>query len=161
MGAAQYEINAPAPETWEAAHQGQQIEALISMAANDQACLLRQERRLIDAAQTVGIVLTVERGLVMRNNRAESIEHFGYVDGQATLSYFRQKMWANLPDLVSKNTGIDSEAGQHRGHPRSIEQRWPLKWGKLEMTPFDVRGFVTMEGGELLFAPSFQFLKSL
>jgi hypothetical protein len=24
-----------------------------------------------------------------------------------------------------------------------------------------VRGFVTMEGGEFLFAPSFQFLKSL
>jgi hypothetical protein len=29
------------------------------------------------------------------------------------------------------------------------------------MTPFDVRGFVTMKGGELLFAPGLQFLKSL
>jgi deferrochelatase/peroxidase EfeB len=41
------------------------------------------------------------------------------------------------------------------------EQRWPLKWGKPEMTPFDVGGFVTMKGGELLCAPSLQFLKSL
>jgi hypothetical protein len=86
MGAAQYELNAPVPDTWEAAHQGQQIEALILMAANDEACPLPQERRRIDAAQTVGIVLTVARGLVMRNNHAESIEHFGYVDGQAAFT---------------------------------------------------------------------------
>lgn len=97
----------------------------------------------------------------MRNNRAESIEHVGYMDGRATLSSFSQKMWANSPDFVSKNTGIDPVAGQQGSHPCPAEQRWPPKWGKPEMTPFDVRGFVTMRGGELLFAPSLQFLKSL
>jgi len=363
MAAAQREINDPAPETWEAAYQGQQIQTLILLADNDEAFLLRQARQLIDAAQTVATVLTVERGRVLRNKRAESIEHFGYVDGRSQplffqtdleseekaggihkwdpsapldlvlvadpyaephedcfgsylvfrkleqnvrgfkereeqlahrlglkgsamqragalimgrfrdgtpltssafggmsegvpnnftyaddangtkcpfsahirkvnprgdvarlhgvpatsdrypplhdlemrrrivrrgISYgerqvepkdnpraeqmptrdvgllfmcfqsslanqfgFLQKMWANSPDFVSKHTGIDPVAGQHGGHPCSIVQRWPLEWGKPEMTPFDMRGFVTMKGGELLFAPSLQFLRSL
>jgi Dyp-type peroxidase family len=363
MAAAQHELNDPAPETWEAAYQGRQIEAMILLADNDEAFLLRQARRLIDAAQVVATVLTVERGRVMRNHRAESIEHFGYVDGRSQplffqtdleaeakaggihrwdpsapldlvlvadpyadphadcfgsylvfrkleqnvrgfkereeqlarrlglngsaaqragalimgrfrdgtpltssafdglsegvpnnftyaddvngtrcpfsahirkvnprgdmarvhggpatsdrypplqdpetgrrivrrgISYgarqvepkdnprteqmptrdvgllfmcfqsslanqfgFLQKMWANSPDFVSDNTGIDPVAGQHGKHPCPLEQRWPLKWGKPEMTTFDVRGFVTMKGGEFLFAPSLQFLKSL
>ena len=46
-------------------------------------------------------------------------------------------------------------------HPCPVEQRWPLKWGKPEMAPFDFGGFVTMKGGEFLFAPSLQFLKTL
>jgi hypothetical protein len=65
MAAAQHEINDPAPETWETAHQAQQIEVLILMADNDEAYLLRQARQLIDAAQTVVTVLTVEHGRVM------------------------------------------------------------------------------------------------
>lgn len=69
IAATQHEINTPAPETWEATHQGQQIEALILMADNDGAFLRRQARQLIDAAQTLVTVLIVERGRVMRNNR--------------------------------------------------------------------------------------------
>jgi hypothetical protein len=70
-------------------------------------------------------------------------------------------MWANSPDFVSEHTGIDPVAGQDGGQPGSIVQRWPLEWGKPEMMPFDVRGFVTMKGGEFLFAPSLQLLKRL
>jgi Dyp-type peroxidase family len=363
MMAAQQELNDPAPETWEAAYQHRQIEAMILLADDDEHFLLRQTRRLIDAAKAVATVLTVERGRVMRNHRDEGIEHFGYVDGRGqplflkydleseqqessvqrwdpsapldlilvadpyaasqedcfgsylvfrkleqnvcgfsereqqlarwlglkgsavqkagallmgrfrdgtpltssavdglndsvpnNLNYtddtagtkcpfsvhirkvnprgdsarvqgesatwgwnpllqaqeqrrrivrrgipygvhrvepqnnprreqmptrdvgllfmcfqsslanqfgFLQKMWANSPDFVSSDAGIDPVAGQHPNHPCPLEQRWPLKWGKPEMTPFDFRGFVTMEGGEFLFAPSLQFLKSL
>jgi deferrochelatase/peroxidase EfeB len=74
---------------------------------------------------------------------------------------FLQKMWANSPDFVSKNTGSDPIAGQHGNHPCPVEQLWPRQWGKSEMTPFDFRGFITMKGGEFLFAPSIQFLKTL
>jgi deferrochelatase/peroxidase EfeB len=83
MAAAQQELNDPDPKTWEAAYQDQQIEAVILLADDDENFLLRQARQLIDAAQAVATVLTLERGRVMRNNRGESIEHFGYVDGRS------------------------------------------------------------------------------
>jgi Dyp-type peroxidase family len=363
MMAAQHELSDPDPETWEAAYQHQQIEAMILLADDDEAFLLRQTRRLIDAAEAVATVLTVECGRVLRNNRGEGIEHFGYVDGrsqplflkrdlesehtgssvrswdpsasldlilvadpyaapqqdcfgsylvfrkleqnvrgfherEAQLAHwlglqgsavqkaaalimgrfrdgtpltaspvdgmsagmpndfdyaddtdgtkcpfsahirrvnprgdsarvqgesapwgwnrelldqerrrrivrrgipygarhvepqhnprleqmptqgvgllficfqrslanqfgFLQKIWANSPDLVDTNPGIDPIAGQARHLVQPLAQRWPLKWGKSEMTAFDFRGFVTMKGGEFFFAPSLHFLKNL
>jgi deferrochelatase/peroxidase EfeB len=83
MAAAQQELDDPDPETWEAVYQNRQIEAMILLADDDEDFLLRQTRRLIDAAEVVATVLTVERGRVMRNNRDERIEHFGYVDGRS------------------------------------------------------------------------------
>lgn len=362
MAAAQHELNDPDPITWEAVYQNGQIKAMILLADDDEDFLLRQTRRLIDAAEVIATVLTVERGRVMRNHRGERIEHFGYVDGrsqplflthdldserregsvqrwdpsapldlilvadpyvaseedcfgsylvfrkleqnvrgfhereeqlaqwlglkgsavhkagallmgrfrdgtpltsfgvdglhegvpnnftyaedtdgtkcpfsahirkvnprgdstraqgvplgsgwspllqdqerrrivrrgvpygertlepesnprreqmptrgvgllfmcfQSSLANqfgFLQKMWVNSPDFVSMNTGIDPVVGQQGHGSCAVAQRWPLKWGKPEMTPFDFRGFVTMRGGEFLFAPSLQFLKRL
>ena len=76
-------------------------------------------------------------------------------------SVFSRKCGRTAPDFVSKNTGIDPVAGQHGQHPCPVQQRWPVQWGKPEMAPFDFGGFVTMKGGEFLFAPSLQFLKTL
>jgi hypothetical protein len=72
-----------------------------------------------------------------------------------------QKLWANAPDFVRDNTGIDPLVGQYGRDPCPIPQRWPLKWGKAEMTPFAFEGFVSMKGGEFMFAPSIPFLTSL
>jgi deferrochelatase/peroxidase EfeB len=74
---------------------------------------------------------------------------------------FLQKLWANAPDFARENTGIDPLVGQHADHLCPIPQRWPLKWGKAAMTPFAVGGFVSMKGGEFLFAPSIPFLTNL
>jgi Dyp-type peroxidase family len=74
---------------------------------------------------------------------------------------FLQKLWANAPDFSRENTGIDPLVGQHGDHLCPIPQRWPLKWGKAETTPFAFEGFVSLKGGEFLFAPSIPFLTNL
>jgi deferrochelatase/peroxidase EfeB len=106
MAAARHEINDPAPETWEAAYQGQRIKALLLLADNDEAFLLRQARQLIDAAQTVATVLTVELGRVMRNNRAESIEHFGYVEMDAANRFSLRLISSQKKRLAGFISGI-------------------------------------------------------
>ncbi len=78
---------------------------------------------------------------------------------------FTQVAWANnaqfLRPLVKggPDTGIDPIIGQRRG---PSGQQWPVKWGRT-MTDGgpaeDFSGFVTMKGGEYLFAPAISFLK--
>jgi deferrochelatase/peroxidase EfeB len=363
MAAARHELKDPVPDTWEAAYRDRRIDAMILLADNDEGFLLRQARGLIEAAEAVATVLTVERGQVMRNPRGQSVEHFGYVDGRSPslflasdvmserqasrvqrwdssaplnlalvadpytelredcfgsylvfrkleqnvrgfhereaqlarwlglkgsavqraaalimgrfrdgtpltaspvaglsasvpnnfnyaddpdgtrcpcsahirkvnprgdvarvlgesgplerhqplwdqerrrrivrrgMTYgarqvgpqddprpeylpardvgllfmcfqsslanqfgFLQKIWANAPDFLRHETGIDPVAGQ-QDHPSCpVTQRWPLQWGKPEMISFDFRGFVTLKGGKFLFAPSLPFLKRL
>jgi deferrochelatase/peroxidase EfeB len=94
MAAAQRELNDPDPSAWEAAYRAHQIEALILLADNDEHFLLRQARQVIDAAEAVATVLTVEHGRVMRNSRGERIEHFGYVDGRSQPLFLRTEIEA-------------------------------------------------------------------
>jgi Dyp-type peroxidase family len=71
---------------------------------------------------------------------------------------FTQISWANNPDFVKDNTGIDPVIGQGES-PTSQQQ--PIKWGEYARKTIDFQGFVSMKGGEYFFAPSISFLKSL
>jgi Dyp-type peroxidase family len=74
---------------------------------------------------------------------------------------FIQKRYANSPDFVKAETGIDPVIGQKELDARPIEQHWPREWGKAGVTPFHFGDFVKLKGGEFFFAPSIPFLKGL
>ncbi len=71
---------------------------------------------------------------------------------------FTQALWANNPDFVNDETGIDPVIGQ--GAP--TVQKWPQQWGGPEAPlPFPFGGHVTLKGGEYFFAPSLATLAGL
>lgn len=74
---------------------------------------------------------------------------------------FIQKLWANSPHFPAPDAGVDPLIGRIRPHSRSVQPRWPRQWGKPDTAPFDFGEFVTLRGGEFLFAPSLPFLKGL
>jgi Dyp-type peroxidase family len=71
---------------------------------------------------------------------------------------FTQSSWANNPNFVKPDTGIDPVIGQGSGS--SIHQQ-PVEWDSPTKKPIDFHGFVTMKGGEYFFAPCISFLKNL
>lgn len=63
---------------------------------------------------------------------------------------FTQASWANNPNFVDPQTGIDPVIGQGGAGG----QRCPVGWGGTAANPrkaFDFRGFVTHQGGRVLF----------
>lgn len=46
------------------------------------------------------------------------------------------------------------------GNTLPVEPLWPKRWNEPPYTPFPFQGFVTLKGGEFLFAPSLHFLKN-
>lgn len=72
---------------------------------------------------------------------------------------FTQQTWANNPDFVKAQTGIDPVIGQGSG--ASIPQLQCPVWGEPGKQPISFSGFVTMKGGEYFFAPSISCLKTL
>jgi Dyp-type peroxidase family len=73
---------------------------------------------------------------------------------------FIQKLWANNPGFPNPDTALDPVIGEPaNGHvPR---QSWPAKWGApATSVSFDLRGFVSLKGGEFFFAPSIPFLRN-
>ncbi len=70
---------------------------------------------------------------------------------------FAQQAMANAPDFPVPQTGIDPITGQGTGPV----PRWPVEWDGESTQPFDFAGFVTLRGGEYLFAPSLSFLREL
>ncbi|MCY7366692.1 MAG: peroxidase [Chamaesiphon sp.] len=71
---------------------------------------------------------------------------------------FTQVSWANSPQFVKDDAGIDPVIGQGQ-NPTSQQQ--PVKWGEEAKKTIDFQGFVSMKGGEYFFAPSISFLKNL
>ena len=81
-------LHDPAPATWEEGFGEGRIDAMILLADDDEAYLLREARALITELETFSTVLTVERGTALRTDEGEGIEHFGYVDGRSQPIFF-------------------------------------------------------------------------
>jgi hypothetical protein len=78
---------------------------------------------------------------------------------------FLQTVWANSvtkSDGSQLSIGLDPIMGQlATGQPVTGQPRWPVKWGKTPFKSFDFHGFITLKGGEFLFAPSLPFFRLL
>jgi Dyp-type peroxidase family len=72
---------------------------------------------------------------------------------------FTQASWANNPNFVKPDTGIDPVIGEGSGS--SIPQQQPIQWDSKTKKPIDFHGFVTMKGGEYFFAPCISFFRNL
>jgi Dyp-type peroxidase family len=70
---------------------------------------------------------------------------------------FMQKSWANEPNFVRPNTGLDPIIGQGTRTP----QEYPNVWAGTSTGSFTFAEFVTFKGGEYFFAPSLSFLRKL
>ncbi len=73
------------------------------------------------------------------------------IEGQFEIT---QRVWANDPQFVSPDVGIDPIIGNPQTlnppeppAPDPAAQRYPKVWGK-EFEPMHFSGFVTMRGGE-------------
>ncbi|MEG4499832.1 Dyp-type peroxidase [Microcoleus sp. F10-C6] len=75
-----------------------------------------------------------------------------------------QNKWVKNPNFVKEKTGTDVVIGvekrDEQGKDVKETYKWPTKWGESEQTEVDFVHWVTMKGGEYLFAPSMSFLKS-
>lgn len=72
---------------------------------------------------------------------------------------FTQATWANNPNFVTGNVGIDPIIGQGDGLSKT---EWTDGWsGNTSVDAPDFRDFLTLKGGEYFFAPSLSFLKGL
>jgi Dyp-type peroxidase family len=85
----------PKPSTWEAGFQ-QRIDALLTVADDDEDVTQRAAEEIRAGLAGVGQVLTIEEGLVLRRRNAagadEPIEHFGYFDGISNPLFTRQDL---------------------------------------------------------------------
>lgn len=83
---------------------------------------------------------------------------------------FIQSAWSNTATFAQMSTGLDAVIGQNpvadgtcSQQPPESGQLWPKAWGGPfgETTQSAFSGFVSLQGGAYLFAPSISFLKGL
>lgn len=82
MAASQGELKDPPIETWEQGYR-YSIDAVLLLADEDEQRLYREVTTIIQDKKLPATVLAVEYGNVLRNEKGEGIEHFGYVDGRS------------------------------------------------------------------------------
>jgi Dyp-type peroxidase family len=73
---------------WEPGYQDE-IDAMLLLADDDEAYLLREARRVITQIAAHNKIRAVELGKALRNQDGEGIEHFGYVDGRSQPLYLK------------------------------------------------------------------------
>ena len=92
MAAGIPDLNDPPEATWDAGYQGGRIDALLLLADDDEAFLLRQAHDAAAQIAAFATLLAVEHGGALRNDAGNGIEHFGYVDGRSQPIYFSTDM---------------------------------------------------------------------
>lgn len=76
----------PPQDQWEPGFQDA-IDAMLLLADDDEAFLLREARRALSDIAIHNTIRAVELGKALRNANEEGIEHFGYVDGRSQPLY--------------------------------------------------------------------------
>ncbi len=87
MAAGVADLSDPPESSWEPGYQGGRIDAMLLLADDDEAFLLRQAHAAAAQVSAFAAVLAVEHGGALRNEARNGIEHFGYVDGRSQPIY--------------------------------------------------------------------------
>ena len=100
------ELNDPPFYNWEKPYRGE-VHAMLLLADDDLFYLMRQTREAMQLIRQHSELLTVERGQAVRNQRGETVEHFGYVDGRSQPLFLKR-------DFIYEN---GKPVADDRGHP--------------------------------------------
>lgn len=111
MKAARHRLNDPPKEAWEQEYRDM-IHAMVLLADDDEPGLLREAQHVIISVQAYAHICAVEHGRVMRNAQGDTIEHFGYADGQSQPLFFqadidRERRKENRPNIWDPGAGPD------------------------------------------------------
>ena len=87
MAAGIADLNDPPETAWDAGYQGGRIDAMLLLADDDEAFLLRESHTAAAQITNFATILAVEHGGALRNEAGNGIEHFGYVDGRSQPIY--------------------------------------------------------------------------
>lgn len=99
MAAGIADLSDPPEASWEPGYRGGRIDAMLLLADDDGAFLLRQAHAAVAQVCAFAAVLAVEHGGALRNEAGNGIEHFGYVDGRSQPIYL-------APDIADEG-GVD------------------------------------------------------
>lgn len=133
----------PPIDQWEEPYRGR-VDALLLLADDDPAFLLRRTREAVDAIDDFAEILVVEHGEALRDENGVGVEHLGFADGRSQPLFFKSQ----LPD------GDEPTVGWKQGAPlRLVLIKDPtvpdeaaygsfLVFRKLEQ---NIRGFVSRE----------------
>lgn len=90
------DLGDPPVKEWEKPYRNR-IDAMLLLADNDKAFLLRRAREAIAKIETFAEIVTVEHGAALRNEKGEGIEHFGFADGRSQPIFFKEDMNTGEP----------------------------------------------------------------